>query len=54
MTGPHNRSDSVIPGDQSQQDATELNRPLEHPKNIMKIGNWYMLIVTGDMNTKVG
>ena len=25
---------------QSQQDATKLNRPLGHPKNIMKIGNW--------------
>ena len=23
-----------------QQDATELNRPLVNPQNIMKIGNW--------------
>lgn len=27
-------------GGQSQQDATELSRPLVHPKHIMKIGNW--------------
>ena len=27
-------------GGKSQQDATELNRPLVHPQNITKIGNW--------------
>ena len=27
-------------GGKSQQDATELNRPLGHPQNITKIGNW--------------
>ena len=27
-------------GGQSQQDATELNRPLVHPKNIIELGNW--------------
>ena len=27
-------------GGQSQQDATELNRPLVHPKNIIELGKW--------------
>ena len=27
-------------GGKSQQDATELNRPLGHSQNITKIGNW--------------
>ena len=27
-------------GGKSQQDATELNRPLVHPQNVTKIGNW--------------
>ena len=27
-------------GGQSQQDATELNRPLVHPQNIIELGNW--------------
>ena len=34
MACPHKRSDK------SQQDATELNRPLVKPKNIIELGNW--------------
>ena len=30
----------MMRGGKSQQDATELNRPLVHPQNITKIGNW--------------
>ena len=30
----------MMRGGKSQQDATELNRPLVHPQNITEIGNW--------------
>ena len=40
VAGPHNRSDSMMRGGQSQQDASKLKKPLVHPKNIIKIVNW--------------
>ena len=38
---------------QSQQDALGLNRPLLHPKNTVKIGNWNVRTLYASGNTAI-
>ena len=51
MVTPHTMRSSMMHGGESHTEALGQMRPLVHPKNVMKIGNYIMVYVRSVLHT---